>query len=290
MIKSMTGFGKAVCNLQGKSVHIEIKSLNSRQLDLNIRTPGMLRDKEPEIRNEIAKWLQRGKVDLNIFVETAAASRTQTLNQKVIQSYHQELKELAISLGEENIDIMPMVMRFPDVIQNEKSEPDENEWFQILNGLKKAIAMLDDFRLREGKSIEEDFYNRTLTIKRLLNNIEGPERTRVPTVGDRIKQQLKNLENSDAVDMNRFEQELIYYLEKMDITEEKTRLKIHCDYFLETLQSNESSGKKLNFISQEIGREVNTIGSKANHAEIQKIVVQMKEELEKIKEQVANIL
>lgn len=286
----MTGFGKAVCDLQNRSVHIEIKSLNSRQLDLGVRLPAMLRDKEPEIRTELARWLQRGKVELNIFVESASNIKNQVLNRDVIAAYYNDMVDLTAELGASQNDIMSMVMRLPDVIQNEKSETDENEWFQILNALKKVIAMLDDFRLREGKVIEEDFIKRILSIKRLLNNIEGPEKVRITTVKDRIKTQLKQMEGGESVDMNRFEQELIYYLEKMDITEEKTRLKIHCDYFIETLQGRESSGKKLNFISQEIGREINTIGSKANNADIQKIVVQMKEELERVKEQVANIL
>jgi len=280
----MTGFGKAVTEFDNKKITVEIKSLNSKQADINAKIPSLYKEKEMELRNSLSKTLGRGKIEL--------VEKNMNLNQAIIKDYYQQLTEVAKSLNR-NVDdeqILDIIMRLPDVLKAETKELDENEWAIIKQTINDAVTEIEKFRAQEGHVLETDFRLRIKTIERLLVQIEPFEKSRIDKVKDRIKQNFsENLKEVDA-DNNRFEQELIYYLEKLDITEEKVRLKNHCSYFIETMDETTSQGKKLGFIAQEIGREVNTIGSKANNSDIQKIVVQMKDELEKIKEQVLNVL
>ncbi len=292
MLKSMTGFGKAVNEFENKKITVEIKSLNSKQADINAKIPSLYKEKEMELRNMLTKALNRGKIELSVWIDQNEAEKNIQLNQAVIKNYHQQLTELAQSLNKDanNESMLDIIMRLPDVMKTEIRELDENEWLSIKQTVINAISEIEKFRIQEGNVLEVDFGQRIKQIENLLAQIEPFAESRIEKVKERIKQNFKdNLKEIDA-DNNRFEQELIYYLEKLDITEEKVRLANHCSYFIETMEENESQGKKLGFIAQEIGREVNTIGSKANHADIQKIVVQMKDELEKIKEQVLNVL
>lgn len=292
MLKSMTGFGKAVNEFENKKITIEIKSLNSKQADIIAKIPSLYKEKEMELRNMLIKALNRGKIELSVWIDQNEADKNIRLNKLVIKNYYQQLTELAESLNRnvDNEQILEIIMRLPDVMKTEVREIDEKEWLIIKETVNDAITEIEKFRLQEGKVLETDFGQRIEQIKKLQSQIEPFEKSRIEKVKERIKQNFKdNLKEVDA-DNNRFEQELIYYLEKLDITEEKVRLANHCSYFIETMNENESQGKKLGFIAQEIGREINTIGSKANHADIQKIVVQMKDELEKIKEQVLNVL
>jgi len=288
----MTGFGKAVNEFENKKVTIEIKSLNSKQADIIAKIPSLYKEKEMELRNMLTKALNRGKIELSVWIDQNEVEKKIQFNKAVIKNYHLQLSELAESLNRDvsNEPIMDIIMRLPDVMKTEIRELDEKEWLVIKQTVIDAISEIEKFRAQEGKVLGTDFKNRIKQIESLLAQIEPFAESRIEKVKERIKQNFKeNLKEIDA-DNNRFEQELIYYLEKLDITEEKVRLANHCSYFIETMEDNESQGKKLGFIAQEIGREVNTIGSKANHVEIQKIVVQMKDELEKIKEQVLNVL
>lgn len=289
----MTGYGKAVAELQGKRITIEIKSLNSKGIDLNVKTPPWFREKELDIRNLLLS-LQRGKIELYISVEATGNTLSYTLNKPVAHRYYELLRELQQEFGEENPEgLLPLVIRMPDLLQSELEEMDPGQWEAIFAALDEALAAVDRFRVMEGGTLQNDLVQRIGSILSLLNAIE-------PLDGERIELVRKNLQKSldqflatngaARADSNRFEQELIYYLEKMDFTEEKIRLRKHCDYFMETMHGEESQGKKLGFICQEMGREINTLGSKASHAGIQQIVVQMKDELEKIKEQLLNIL
>ncbi len=286
MIQSMTGYGKAVAECSDKKITIELRSLNSKSLDLNTRIPFLYKEKELEIRKIISEKLQRGKIDLNINTEATAANKAQQINPEIIKAYMDEFKQVAPNASD--AELLAIVMRLPDVMAFTCKELDEEEWNIFAKLLSEAIQNLKEFRLDEGKVLEQEFAQRIQIILRLLNEVEPFEKERIQTLKDRFTKNLDEL--SSDYDQNRFEQELIYYLEKLDITEEKVRLKNHCDYFLENLKSTESEGKKLGFICQEIGREINTLGSKSNHSEMQKIVVQMKDELEKVKEQVLNIL
>jgi uncharacterized protein (TIGR00255 family) len=288
-MKSMTGFGKSVCELPGKKVTIEIRSLNSKQLDLNLRTHTLYRDKEPELRQLLSRSLERGKIDFSIFVETAGENQTSVINQTLAAGYYAEIKKLAETTGATSNDYLGLVLRMPDVLKQDRVTPDENEWKQVMISVEEAIAGFNRFRDDEGKILEAEFRQRIGLIQSKLAAIAERDPQRIASVRDRLHKAISESVPAGAVDQNRFEQELIYYLEKLDITEEKLRLQTHCDYFLSTM-SEASSGRKLGFITQEIGREINTIGSKANDAAIQKMVVEMKDELEKIKEQMLNVL
>ncbi len=292
MLKSMTGFGKSATEFENKKITIEIKSLNSKQADIAAKIPSIYKEKEMELRNMLTKALGRGKIELSVWIDQNAAEKNIQLNKAVIKSYYQQLTEVAESINRnvDNEQILDVIMRLPDVMKTEAKELDEKEWFNIKQTVINAISEIEKFRTQEGKVLETDFEQRIRQIENLLSQIEPFAESRIEKVKERIKQNFKeNLKEVDA-DNNRFEQELIYYLEKLDITEEKVRLANHCSYFVETMNEKESQGKKLGFIAQEIGREINTIGSKANDSNIQKIVVQMKDELEKIKEQVLNVL
>ena len=286
MITSMTGFGKAVLELPEKKITIEIRSLNSKTLDLNTRFPSFYREKELEIRNIISEKIQRGKVDFSMMVELNPAARNQKVNADLIKSYIQEFKNITPTVTDG--ELLPVVMRLPDVISYSQDDLGEDEWNQIRATIITAIDALNEFRLDEGKVLEKYITSNLTNILDLLTQVVPFEIERITTIKERFAKRLEEVKVE--IDQNRFEQELIFYLEKLDITEEKVRLKNHCEYFLKELEGNESNGKKLGFISQEIGREINTLGSKSNHSEMQKIVVQMKDELEKIKEQALNIL
>lgn len=286
MIASMTGYGKAILELPEKKVTIELRSLNSKTFDLNTRIPSFYREKELEIRNLISETVQRGKIDFSMMVELNPAARTQSLNGELIKNYIEEFKGITPDVT--NADLLPVVMRMPDVISYKQDDLNEDEWNQIRATVIEAIDALNKFRNDEGAVLEKHLILNLNNILELLEQVLPFEIERIETIKERFSKRLEELKVD--VDQNRFEQELIFYLEKFDITEEKVRLKNHCEYFLKELNETESNGKKLGFISQEIGREINTLGSKSNHSEMQKIVVQMKDELEKIKEQSLNVL
>jgi uncharacterized protein (TIGR00255 family) len=295
MIISMTGYGKAVAELPGKKLLIEIKSLNSKGLDLSVKLPGALREKEMEIRALLSQRLERGKVELNVSAEKSADIASYSINKSLFLQYYRELKSILSELKEEDRDgLLPVILNIPDVLQNEKAEFVETDWAILAEGIETALKSVQEFRSVEGSILETDMRARVQLILDLLNSIDPFEQNRLNDIRERIRTGFQNITKSDLLqtmpDENRFEQELIYYIERLDITEEKVRLKKHCNYFIETLNEPNSQGKKLGFVSQEMGREINTIGSKANDAGIQKIVVQMKDELEKIKEQLLNIL
>lgn len=281
----MTGFGKSVVTLPGKKITIEIKSLNSKGVDLNVRIPSSLREKELSMRNHVAKTLKRGKIDLSVYVESTGGERSAQLNTPVIEAYMAQLKSIADG---ENVDLLQMALRLPESIQTERETIDETTASAIMSGLEEAVGTLQDFRLTEGQALAQDFEQRIQTIGQLMETVKTKDQERIPSVRARLLKALEDL--AQTVDQNRFEQELVYYLEKYDITEEIVRLSNHLKYFITTMNSDESNGKKLGFITQEMGREINTIGSKANDAALQQLVVQMKDELEKIKEQVLNVL
>ena len=291
MLKSMTGFGKEVVETPERKVTIEIRTLNSKQLDLNLRTPMEFRAKEPELRSIISKSLQRGKIDFGIQTENVTNQNVSEINKALVKQYYDEMVEVAKEVGQTDYSgFLPVIVKMPDVFVQRVHETNEEEWAQIEAGIKAAIARVDEFRKEEGAILEKDLVQRINRIDELLQQVIPYESERPAIVKARIRKRLEEWGSDAEIDQNRLEQEMIYYLEKFDITEEKVRLKKHCDYFLETLDSPQSPGKKLGFVTQEIGREINTLGSKANHAEIQKIVVLMKDELEKIKEQLFNIL
>lgn len=286
----MTGFGKASCELPTKRITIEIKSLNSKQLDINNRIPALYREKDLIIRNEISRKLQRGKVDVTFYVESMVPDKISQINEEVITNYHQQLKTVAEKLGlEGHTDFLKIIMPLPDTLKAEQPELDEEEWQKVHTTLTEAIDQLDRYRLQEGDSMLKDVKARNASIGQLLSEIPRFEKQRTQRIKEKLKEHLKDFGNGN-VDENRFEQELIYYLEKLDISEEKVRLSNHLEYFEETLIEEGPTGKKLGFIVQEMGREINTLGSKANDPDIQRIVVRMKDDLEKIKEQILNIL
>lgn len=289
MIKSMTGFGKATKEFADKTVNVEIRSLNSKGMDLSLRLSSIYREFELELRNDISKKLERGKIDLSIFVESKNQETPVDINTDLAKAYHKKLKDLANDLNENSDSLLSQIIKLPDVLKSERKEANENEWKEIKTVIEVAIEGLNKFRDDEGKSIEKDFTERLNIIMDCLEKIKELDKLRIENIKKRIKGNITEVIGTEKIDINRFEQELIYYVEKLDINEEKVRLKTHCDYFLKTMK-DPSSGRKLNFITQEIGREINTIGSKANDAEIQKLVVLMKDELEKIKEQSNNVL
>ena len=282
----MTGFSKAVLEKPKKKITIEIRSLNSKTLDLNTRIPSFYREKELEIRNLISEKVQRGKVDFSMMVELNIGARNQSINADLIKSYIAEFK--AITPNVTDGELLPVVMRLPDVISYTQDDLGEDEWNQIRATIIIAINSLNEFRSDEGNVLDKHITQNLTNILELLTQVIPFESERITTIKERFAKRMDEMKID--IDQNRFEQELIFYLEKLDITEEKVRLKNHCEYFLKELQGTESNGKKLGFISQEIGREINTLGSKSNHPEMQKIVVQMKDELEKIKEQSLNVL
>ena len=284
MIQSMTGFGKSVLSLADKHISIEIKSLNSKSIDINTRIPQVYREKELDFRKLIAEQLVRGKVDFSIFVENTGTQTPSKINPNIVKSYIEQMRAI---VDGDLTELLKMAVRMPDALQTTSESISEEELSVIFQHINLAITDLQNFRTQEGKVLEKDFVLRINNINRLLQEVQGLDEERLALIRERLEKAVADIQNIDA---NRFEQELIFYLEKLDITEEKIRLKKHLDYFLETLHSEESNGRKLSFIAQEIGREVNTLGSKANFAPMQQLVVQMKDELEKIKEQVLNVL
>ncbi|MAO17906.1 YicC family protein [Flagellimonas marinaquae] len=285
MIQSMTGFGKHIVQLPSKKITIELKSLNSKSLDINARLPQFYREKELELRKMIAGALVRGKVDFNLYVEITGEETTAEVNQGVVRNY---MDQLANIVNGDDIKLLEMALRMPDTLKTDKDDIDEEEYKSIIEAMNEALSKIVEFRNEEGKVLEEDFVARLNNLNDLLEKVNTMDPERLGTVRERLEKAVADLKVE--LDANRFEQELIYYLEKYDITEEKVRLANHLKYFESTLNSDDSNGKKLGFISQEIGREINTIGSKANYAPMQQLVVQMKDELEKIKEQMLNVL
>lgn len=284
----MTGYGKSVLQLPNKKVTIEVKSLNSKNLDLNVRIPSYYREKELEVRKELASKLVRGKVDFSIYVEMTADETSTTVNKGVVTEYMQQLKNVVQTGVSNDVELLKMAVSMPDSLKTEREELDENEWEQINNQINEAIKEIIQYRIDEAASLEEDFKTRIANIQSYLEEVKSFDNDRIEEVKSRLQKTIADLKVE--VDKNRFEQELIYYLEKLDINEEKVRLTNHLEYFLKELASPDSNGKKLGFIVQEMGREINTIGSKANFAPMQKAVIQMKNELEKIKEQILNVL
>ena len=285
----MTGFGKATKEFLNKTVNVEIRSLNSKNADISLRLSSVYRDKEYELKSEVAKLLERGKIDLSVYVEAKEQETPVEINMSLAKVYHAKLKELALELNEPTTNLLTQVLKMPEVMKSERKEPNEQDWKDIYEVIFSAINGLNKFREDEGKSIEKDFDTRLGIIADSLEKIKQHDASRIQNIRDRIKKNLEEVVGTDKIDNNRFEQELIYYIEKLDINEEKVRLKTHLDYFIKTMHEP-AGGRKLNFIGQEIGREINTIGSKANDAEMQKLVVLMKDELEKIKEQTNNVL
>ncbi|MCP4485376.1 MAG: YicC family protein [Flavobacteriaceae bacterium] len=285
MIKSMTGYGKSVIQLPTKKITVELKSLNSKNLDLNTRVPSSYREKELEIRKLISKSLVRGKVDFNLYIEVTGEKTTAKVNEGVVKQYMNQLKNIS-SVAE--VELLKMAVKMPDSMKTEREEIDAGEFKNILEAVNEALTALNHYRSDEGTVLGNDFKIRIKNISELLIKVVAVDSERMTIVKNRLRKAVEDLK--EAVDENRFEQELIYYLEKYDITEEKVRLKNHLNYFNEALASSDSNGKKIGFICQEIGREINTIGSKSNHAPMQQLVVQMKDELEKIKEQSLNVL
>lgn len=288
----MTGFGKASGKIDERTVNVEIKSLNSQKgLDLNIKYPSKYREYEYAIRNKVSNLLQRGKVDIYITLEHNTASSELSLNKELIKSYFEEFKAIADEVGASTENLLPTILKMPDVIGESHEEPSEDELKSIESILGKAIKEVDNFRITEGRSLENELLLRISNIETLSVNLAEEDERRIVEIRERLRSNLENFIPKDKVDTNRFEQEVIYYIEKLDITEELTRLKSHAAYFRSIIADKEElKGRKLNFITQEIGREINTVGSKANDAVMQKIVVNMKDELEKIKEQTNNIL
>lgn len=287
MLKSMTGFGKASGTFQSKKISVEIRSLNSKSMDLNVRMPSSFKELDSTIRKFVSNALGRGKVDVFINLDSIGEDSNVSINQGLAKKYFTELKTLNDAVGASTKDYLTLIMRMPDVIENAKEDllEDEKQWLTDL--VKEAVQKLNEFRRKEGLDLEREFSNRINDIRSLLSEVHQYEDARIQTIRERMK---KGLEDIDAGhDENRFEQEMIFYIEKLDISEEKMRLSNHLDYFEETMKL-EQSGKKLGFIGQEIGREINTLGSKSNHAEMQKLVIGMKDNLEKIKEQILNTL
>jgi uncharacterized protein (TIGR00255 family) len=285
MIQSMTGYGKTVLQISTKKITIELKSLNSKNLDLNVRIPSYYREKELDIRKNLASALERGKIDFSIYIENNGGEVSSKINESTVKEYMGQLRNIVAG---NDIELLKMAVRLPDALKSEREELDEDEWKQIETGIKQAMVEINKYRTDEGLVLLNDFVLRISNIDDLLGQVIALDPQRIEQVKEKLKKGIEELEVK--VDQNRFEQELIYYIEKLDITEERVRLKNHLDYFKSALKSEDSNGKKLGFITQEIGREINTIGSKANFADMQKLVVQMKDELEKIKEQGLNVL
>jgi uncharacterized protein (TIGR00255 family) len=289
MIQSMTGYGKAELNLKNANFTIEVRSLNSKQIDANVKMSSIYRDKEIGLRKLLSEKLQRGKIELSIWRESSDSSAKYTLNTELIKEYFSQIQEVTSSLSINSSDIMPSLLKMPEVLVKGEEKAEDNEWEEIAKGIDIAIGNILQFRLDEGEKLETDITARINKLSTLLIDISPFAKGRIEKVKKSLADKLAEIDTKN-IDENRFEQELIYYLEKQDITEEQVRLEVHLSYFIETMKADAPNGKKLGFIGQEIGREINTIGSKSSDAEMQKIVVQMKDELEKIKEQLLNIL
>ena len=289
MIQSMTGYGKAELNLTNANFTIEVRSLNSKQIDANVKMSSIYRDKEIGLRKLLSEKLQRGKIELSIWRESSESNAKYSLNTELIKEYFSQIEGVTSELNLNSKDIMSSLLKMPEVLVKGEEKVDDNEWDEIAKGIDIAIENILQFRMEEGKKLEEDITTRINTLSRLLTEILPFGKGRIEKVKKSLADKLAEIDTKN-IDENRFEEELIYYLEKQDITEEQVRLDAHLSYFLETMKTDSPNGKKLGFIGQEIGREINTIGSKSSDAEMQKIVVQMKDELEKIKEQLLNIL
>lgn len=291
MLISMTGFGRAVTEFKNKKISIDVKSLNSKTTDINTRIPGYYKEKELEIRRLLSQELQRGKIDFCMYVDISGAETSNQFNNELILNYYNQLKGLCnqnnIPMGD---DIISSIIRFPDVLKTGSEDLSDEEWIVVVETVNKAIVNCLEFRKNEGAVAEKDIVRNLNSILSYLNDIPQFETERIETIKERLRQSLQEIAGNNTTDSNRYEQEVIFYLEKLDINEEKVRLRKHCEYFLETIKADDFSGKKLGFIAQEIGREINTLGSKAHHVEMQKLVVMMKDELEKIKEQLLNVL
>jgi uncharacterized protein (TIGR00255 family) len=286
----MTGYGNAKGLVGGQGVTVEIRSLNSKFLELNLRMPMQFRDRELELRADLGKQLERGKADLNISVDNNDLAKRSTVNKEIFQAYFEELSALGNEYHLSDVNLMDTILRMPAVLNSDKAESDEGQWNELKKLIQAALEKFNSFRDAEGAVLGKEVSGRVQTILTSIPRLEEHEQLRVENVRQRIGKALNEMQDQAGIDRNRFEQELIYYIEKLDITEEKVRLKSHCDYFIQTLNSADGNGKKLGFIAQEIGREINTIGAKANDASMQRIVVEMKDELEKLKEQLANVL
>jgi uncharacterized protein (TIGR00255 family) len=289
MLQSMTGFGKATGTFNGRKVVVELRALNSKSLDLYIKTPAIYKEKELELRKLIGTELDRGKIEFVISIENTGEASNFTINKGLAKKYYHEINSLANELETDPKELLVAVLRMPEILTSEEKQITEEDWEFLKELTVKAISQLKAFRSQEGASLKQDFSQRIQTIEDLLAQVPAFEQVRIDAVKERMRKALEELDTT-KIDENRFEQELIFYIEKLDVSEEKVRLKNHLDYFKETLDAKEAIGKKLGFITQEIGREINTLGSKAQHAELQKIVVNMKDNLEKIKEQVLNTL
>lgn len=290
MVRSMTGYGNAKGLVGGQNVTVELRSLNSKFLELNMRLPMQFRDRELELRADLGKQLERGKADLNISFDQHDLAKRSSVNKEIFNAYHEELSSLSQEYHLSDVNLLDIILRMPAVLNADKVESDDAHWGELKALIADAVRKFNQFRDAEGAVLEKDVADRVRVILNAIPRLEEHEQVRVDNIRQRILRSLHELQEQSNLDHNRFEQELIYYIEKLDISEEKVRLRSHCDYFLETLNSPEGNGKKLGFIGQEIGREINTIGSKANDAGMQRIVVEMKDELEKLKEQLANVL
>ena len=290
MIRSMTGYGSATGQVAGLKVTIEMRALNSKFLELNLRAPSLFRDKESELRLELSKMTERGKLDVLITIDNNELARRSTINKEVFKSYYEELKSLSSELNMSEVSWVDTVLKLPQVLNSDKSDVTEEQWKELWQLMMQAVEKLNEYRAEEGKVLEDDLSERLNCILKLLDEVAPFEKERVENIRQRIGKSIADMRDVTNIDQNRFEQELIYYIEKFDISEEKTRLRANCNYFLEAMKSSEANGKKLGFIGQEIGREINTLGAKANDSNIQRRVVDMKDELEKLKEQLANVL
>ena len=290
MIKSMTGFGKATAEINGKKFSVEIKTLNSKQADVSVRMPSLFKEKEFAIRSLINQELERGKIDFSLGFETLGETNNFSVNKDLFKKYYNELADMANELGQNSADLFTIISRMPDVFKTDKQELEETEWQKVNELIIEALAATNNFRITEGETLQQELLHRTNNILSLLKLVDAHEVKRVPIIKERIESHLAEAVGKENINNERLEQELIFYIEKFDVTEEKTRLNTHCNYFIETIKNDNSEGRKLGFITQEMGREINTLGSKANNVDIQKLVVQMKDELEKIKEQTLNVL
>lgn len=290
MVRSMTGYGNAKGVVGGQNVIVEIRSLNSKFLELNLRIPGQFRDRELELRADMGKQLERGKADLSIQFEGGDLARKSAVNRELFNAYYEDLSALGREYHLSDVNMLDILLRMPAVLNTDRSESDESQWKELRGIIDDALEKFNSFRDKEGRALEKDVMQRMQSILNSLPKLEQFEQRRIENVRQRLQKSIGELQDQVSVDRNRFEQELIYYIEKLDVSEEKVRLRSHCDYFIQTLNGPEANGKKLGFIAQEIGREINTIGAKANDAEMQRIVVEMKDELEKLKEQLANVL
>ena len=292
MIKSMTGYGKAEEVTDGKKITVELRAVNSKTLDISFKIPTTYREKENLLRNELMRVVQRGKIEVAITAVSSVAEPSATVNKALFTAYYTQFNDLLKNFGSsaKEEDVVSTILRMPDVLETTISETTDKEWNAMFSALQKALTAFEKFRIDEGKALMNDICSHVALIQNLLEAVKTYETQRIETVKQRMDTNLQAFMQNGNYDKNRFEQELIYYLEKMDITEEKIRLKQHCEHFLQTADNEETPGRKLGFIAQEMGREINTLGSKANHADIQKIVIQMKDELEKIKEQLLNVL